>query len=254
MQSDPLKILPKAKSLWQIQGQPRQGSDGPEYQNDGKKVSGGLTRQQLTVATMVKTRDPVSLPGHLGFSHPKEIHVAGQDREMGIGSRCQTSPRVPIAEKDIYDQLQACLPADWLPKKEHPFIEQKHGGEGYRAGRRKALTRQADTSWCHPTISLSPTEHTHARVQFPEPAFKDPLTHSLEVNRAQDLVRHFLRDSTFIYASQKRLKQRKPAAKSLACVLLLTHVLLTISPTNSWQRAHLPQLLLRAPGASARNS
>lgn len=75
----------------------------------------------------------MSSPGHLGFSHPKEIHVAGQDREMRIGGRRQTSPWVPIAEKDIHDQLQACLPADWLPKEEHPFKEQRHGGEGCRA-------------------------------------------------------------------------------------------------------------------------
>lgn len=72
----------------------------------------------------------VSSPGHLGFSHPKKIHVTGQNREMGIGGRRQTSPRVPIAEKDIHDQLQACLPAYWLPKEEHPFKEQRYRDEG----------------------------------------------------------------------------------------------------------------------------
>lgn len=120
----PWKSSQKAKFLWQIRGQPRQGSDRPKYQNDGKKLSAGLPRQQLAVTTTVKARDSVSLPGHLGFSHPKEIHVAGQDRKMGIRGCRQTSPRVPIAEKDIHDQLQACLPADWLPKEKHPFKEQ----------------------------------------------------------------------------------------------------------------------------------
>lgn len=72
----------------------------------------------------------VSSPGHLGFSHPKKIHVTGQNREMGIRGRRQTSPRVPIAEKDIHDQLQACLPANWLPKEEHPFKEQRYRDEG----------------------------------------------------------------------------------------------------------------------------
>lgn len=62
----------------------------------------------------------VSSPGHLGFSHPQEIHVASQDREVGVRSCHQPSPRVSIAKEDIHNQLQACLPADWLPKKEDP--------------------------------------------------------------------------------------------------------------------------------------
>lgn len=68
----------------------------------------------------------VSLPGHLGFCHPKEVHVTGQNREMGVRDRRQTRSGVPIAEKHIHDQLQACLPAHRLPKEEHPLKEQRH--------------------------------------------------------------------------------------------------------------------------------
>lgn len=52
-----------------------------------------------------KIRDTVSSPGHLGFSHPQEVHVAGQDREVGIWSCLQASPRVSIAKEDIQNQL-----------------------------------------------------------------------------------------------------------------------------------------------------
>lgn len=69
---------------------------------------------------MARTGGPVSSPGHLGLSHPKKIHVAGQDREVGIGRCHQAIARVPIAEEHVRDQLQAGLPAHWLTKKEHP--------------------------------------------------------------------------------------------------------------------------------------
>lgn len=62
----------------------------------------------------------MSSPGHAGLGHPQEIHVAGQDRKVRIRSCRQASSRVSIAKKDIYNQLQVCLPADWLPKKEDP--------------------------------------------------------------------------------------------------------------------------------------
>lgn len=62
----------------------------------------------------------MSSPGHLGFGHPEEVRVAGQDREVGVGGRCQTRARVPVAEEDIGDQLQARLPAHRLPQEKHP--------------------------------------------------------------------------------------------------------------------------------------
>lgn len=47
----------------------------------------------------------MSSPGHLGFGHPEEVRVAGQNGEVGVGGRRQTRARVPIAEEDIGDQL-----------------------------------------------------------------------------------------------------------------------------------------------------
>lgn len=69
---------------------------------------------------MREVRDTMSSPGHAGLGHPQEIHVAGQNRKVGIRSCRQASSRVSIAKKDICNQLQVCLPADWLPKKEDP--------------------------------------------------------------------------------------------------------------------------------------
>lgn len=80
----------------------------------------------------MKVKDTVFSPGHLSFSHPQEIHVASQDREVRIRNCCQASPRVSIAKKDIHNQLQACLPADWLPKEEDPY-KSKAQGRGSRA-------------------------------------------------------------------------------------------------------------------------
>lgn len=114
----------------------------------------------------------MSSPGHLGFSHPKKIHVTGQDREMGIRGRRQTCPRVPIAEKDIHDQLQACLPAYWLPKEEYSFKEQRHRGKG--AGHLacplwQAGGRPSEDQLRPPNHKLFPySTLTLARAWFPE--------------------------------------------------------------------------------------
>lgn len=142
----------------------------------------------------------MSSPGHLGFSHPKEIHVTGENREMGVGGRCHTSPRVPIAEKDIHDQLQACLPADWLPKEQHPFKEQRHRDEG--AGPQPALCSRRvggrpsgdlRPAGAPPTTRSSPTVVTLAMAQFPEPALKESLTHPPKVTKAQGPGKHLRR-------------------------------------------------------------
>lgn len=61
-------------------------------------------------------------PGHLGFSHPQEVHVAGKDRQMRVWYILQLCPRVPIAQEYISDELQACLPPHWLAKQNHPCM------------------------------------------------------------------------------------------------------------------------------------
>lgn len=83
MQNNPLKILPERTSFCG-----KYGADPGRGTRMMVRNSAGLSKQQLAVATTVKARNSVSLPRHLGFSHPKEIHVASQDREMGIRSRC----------------------------------------------------------------------------------------------------------------------------------------------------------------------
>lgn len=82
------------------------------------------------MAPRAKARDPVSSPRHLGLGHPEEVCVAGQDREVGVGGRCQTRARVPITQEDVHDQLQAGLPTHWLPKEEHPCRAQVREGPG----------------------------------------------------------------------------------------------------------------------------
>ena len=62
----------------------------------------------------------MSSPGHLGFGHPEEVRVAGQDGKVGVGGRRQTRARIPVTEEDVCDQLQARLPAHGLPQEEHP--------------------------------------------------------------------------------------------------------------------------------------
>lgn len=79
-----------------------------------------------------------SLPGHLGFSHPQEVHVTGQHGQVGVGGCRQAGPRVPVAEEDVHDQLQARLPAHGLPEEEHPCEGKDTGvrvqGSGDRGG------------------------------------------------------------------------------------------------------------------------
>lgn len=79
---------------------PEQGYSGTYHGQEWLPELPGQEQKQV-----IESRLTLSLPGHLGFSHPKEIHVAGQDWEMGIGGCRQTCPRVPIAEEDIHDQL-----------------------------------------------------------------------------------------------------------------------------------------------------
>lgn len=66
----------------------------------------------------------MSSPGHLGFGHPEEVRVAGQDGKVGVRGCCQTRARIPVTEEDVCDQLQARLPAHGLPQKEHPYRAQ----------------------------------------------------------------------------------------------------------------------------------
>lgn len=123
--------------------------------------------------------DPGSSPGHLGFGHPEEVRVAGQDREVGVGGRRQTRARVPVAEKDVCDQLQARLPAHRLPQEEHPC----------RARSCEPGLRESHRAWPQPFPGVhGPGEGTGPRRRT-KPSQEELLRAPLCVHRATPRVK-----------------------------------------------------------------
>lgn len=65
--------------------------------------------------------DSLWLPWRLGLSHPHEIHVAGQQGEVGKLLGLVGSAQVPIGQQDINYQLEVGLPSDGLPKQNNSW-------------------------------------------------------------------------------------------------------------------------------------
>lgn len=66
-----------------------------------------------------------SLPWRMCLSHPHEVHVAGQQREVGHLLGLVNIAEVTVGQQNIDDQLQVGLPSNWLPQQNHSCVSVK---------------------------------------------------------------------------------------------------------------------------------
>ena len=90
-------------------------------------------RHFLVQILQTQQEGAVTKPGQNGLGHPLEVHVAGQDGEVGAGDGRGGGGGVAVGHENIHQELEGGLPPDGLPEHHHGLHPREELVEG--AGR-----------------------------------------------------------------------------------------------------------------------